>query len=118
MFDCSHATSVPVCDKVAYNIGWVRLGVWVAPILLALAFLICVFGVTSHQQNKRLDQQIKLRMKRSQDLLISEREKKEAERKHQLVTTAYRNQVASEERIEREAKRRSFKCSTNSSART
>ena len=108
--DCSHATSVPVCDKVAYNIGWVRLGVWViAPILLALAFLICVFGITSHQQNKRLDQQIKLRMKRSQDLIIVEREKEEAERKQKLVTTAYRKQLASEsQRIEREAKRRSL----------
>lgn len=108
--DCSHATSVPVCDKVAYNIGWVRLSVWViAPILLALAFMICLFGVTSHHQNKRLDQQIRLRMKRSQDLLISEQQKKEAERKHQLVTTAYRKQVATEsERIEREARRRSL----------
>ena len=57
---CTHSFGTPVCDKVNYNIGWVRLGVWiVAPMMLGMFFLVCVFSHASGQQNKRLDDQIK-----------------------------------------------------------
>ena len=107
--DCSHSISVPVCDKVAYNIGWVRLGVWVlTPILVALLLMLCMFGFTSHQQNKRLDHQVKLRMMRSADLLVVKKEKDEVEELHKNASMALKKQKATEEkRVEKEARRRS-----------
>lgn len=108
--DCSHAISEPVCDKVEYNIGWVRLSVWlVVPILISLALMLCIFATTSHHQNKRLDEQVKLRMKRSADLLVVNEEKNKAVEKHRRATMALDEQKKTEEsRIDREARRRSI----------
>ena len=107
--DCTHAISVPVCDKVSYNIGWLRLGVWVVvPILLALVLMLCIFTYTSHHQNKRLDSQIKLRMKRSADLLVAKGEVEEHKENVRRASIALKeHKELAEKRIDREARRRS-----------
>jgi hypothetical protein len=107
--DCTSSISVVVCDKVSYNIGWVRLGVWIlAPILVALLLMLCVFAFTSHHQNKRLDAQIRLRMRRSADLLVVKQEKEEVDKAHRGARLALEQQKQTEEvRIQKEVRRRS-----------
>ena len=112
---CTHSFSTPVCDKVNYNIGWVRLGVWiVAPMLLAMLLLICIFSHASGKQNARLDEQIKQRRRRSVELnsansdianLTKSQEMLEGELKKQKKTEAQRIQME----VERELNKRTKK---------
>ena len=104
---CSHTFSTPVCDKVAYNIGWVRLGVWILmPLLCCVAFLVCIFSYASHKQNKRLDQQIRTRMAHSVALQGAKMELSDLKKSSNVLKRDLEEQKLSEaERIRQEVER-------------
>ena len=115
--DCVGSISTPVCNKTPYNIGWLRLTVWlVVPSLICLLLLLCIFTYTQYHQNKKFEHI--LQRKLSAEDKIGEH-KKQADK---AEASAHRNKKEKEKvkkeleehkrdvekKIEKEVRRRSI----------